>query len=151
MPGCSLCGGPLCEEGGAVLFTDLRGIPFEVCGVCEKKIDLLRHARDEAEAGRALEYISECARNLGRRDVYDLLADFIQGGMPGEGGAAPEAGTAEPAAAGAPEDSPGACRPDAADAHGDAGGIGKLKPCLLGVILVGILVLVFIFCGAPIR
>lgn len=47
---CSLCGGPLDPEGGAVLFTDTRGLPFEVCGKCEERFAVLRASGSQPEA-----------------------------------------------------------------------------------------------------
>jgi hypothetical protein len=75
---CSLCEGELQPEGGAILFIDSRGIPFETCGTCQQKIELLRNAKDLEDTGRALKYISECAKTLENRDTYQSLMDYLR-------------------------------------------------------------------------
>jgi hypothetical protein len=80
MPDCSLCGGPLGEDGGAVLFADARGIPFEVCRECESRFDALREAADDARAQRAMDYIFEKAGSMERRrDDYEAIVAFMEG------------------------------------------------------------------------
>lgn len=78
MKSCSLCGEELQPDGGAVLFADARGIPFEVCGACEGKIDLLRNADNPDDTGAALRYISERAGTLENGAAYDSLMEFLR-------------------------------------------------------------------------
>jgi hypothetical protein len=78
MKTCSLCEAELPPEGGAVLFADSQAIPFEVCGTCEEKIELLRNARDLEATGRALKYISEYANTLENRDTFRALMNYLK-------------------------------------------------------------------------
>jgi hypothetical protein len=82
LPECSLCGCPLESEGGTVLFTDHRGIPFEVCEKCTGSVDLLHGSSADEEKARALDYISGCAENIENRGVYDELMRFVEGEIP---------------------------------------------------------------------
>jgi hypothetical protein len=83
MADCSLCKDSLQPEGGTILFTDSRGIPFEVCGKCEENINVLHNSTDDAETGRALDYISACTENLETREVYNSLMSFVKQEEPG--------------------------------------------------------------------
>lgn len=82
MPECSLCKGQLGPEGGEVLFTDYRGIPFEVCGKCLIHIDMLHNPSSGEDENRALDYVYGCAENIENRGVYDELMRFIEREVP---------------------------------------------------------------------
>jgi len=82
MPECSLCGDTMDPNGGAVVFVDGRGIPFEVCGKCEGYFELLQNANFEEETNRALDYISSCVDNIKYKGAYDSLMEFIESEMP---------------------------------------------------------------------
>jgi hypothetical protein len=76
MPGCSLCNGSIEPEGGAVLFTSSRGIPFEVCCECGKRFDTLQAFRGRPEAEAALDYITQYANTIEDRDAYDAVTGY---------------------------------------------------------------------------
>lgn len=76
MPDCSLCGNPLNPEGGKVLFTDTSGVPFEVCGECEKRFIALQALHGGPDAEAALDYIARNAKAL-RRSEYDELMGYV--------------------------------------------------------------------------
>jgi hypothetical protein len=82
MPECSLCGALMGPEGGAILFADGRGIPFEVCGKCERVFDVLRTSTSQPECEKALDYISHHADGIGNRGTYDLLMSYIEKEVP---------------------------------------------------------------------
>lgn len=141
MPQCSLCGNEMPPEGGAVLFADSRGIPFEVCGACEAHIDALRCARSDAEAGKALQYISERAGNLDRRDTYDSLVAFI--GANRAHGAGPEQELETPESA--PEEP--APAEQTAEESGEGGKRGIFRSVIFVAAIVALLLLAWLLGG----
>jgi hypothetical protein len=82
MSECSLCQGPLQTVGGVILFTDSRGIPFEVCDKCEGYIDVLHNSTNEAEIAGALAYISNCEENIEYRGTFEQLLSFVKKEVP---------------------------------------------------------------------
>lgn len=147
MAECSLCGDALQMEGGAILFTDNRGVPFEVCGKCEEHVDVLHGSRDENDIKVALDYISGCADNLEYRDTYETLMEFIKreesDAVPQEAAEETmEQDDTEEAAESADVQQEEAVSPEAAD-----GKTGKYMPFLVGIVLVGILILAFALGG----
>lgn len=76
MPECSLCKTPIEAEGGAVLFTSSRGVPFEVCGECEKRFETLQAYRGRPKAEAALDYINQYANGIEDKDAYTAVAGF---------------------------------------------------------------------------
>jgi hypothetical protein len=77
MAECSLCGNFMKPGGGAVLFTDTHGIPFEVCGECEMRFEVLQTSRSQPEAEAALDYIANYANGIGREGAYHELMGFV--------------------------------------------------------------------------
>jgi hypothetical protein len=146
MPDCSLCKETLPQEGGAILFTDRRGVPFEVCGKCEGAIGTAIDSKDDAEVEGALNYISERADNVENRDTYDAFFSFLKKETPEESvqQVEEEAGAAE-------EAGPSALEEEAATGEAaietERPGKRKFWPYVLVIVLVGLLALVYIFGG----
>lgn len=149
MPECSLCGGPVDPEGGAVLFTDYRGIPFEVCEKCEGYIGMLRNSSGEEEINRALDYISCCAENIENRGVYDSLMRFIEDELPASRRRQEEGSGEEVEQEGIDVEDAGVESMEET-ARKTAGGEKKTGGFLfvaLGTILIAILIILFVFGG----
>lgn len=156
MQECSLCKSALPPEGGAILFADARGVPFEVCGKCEETIGVLRESADDAEVESALKYMSDCAENnVMYRDTYDTLMEFLERAEPEEPPAGEGLECEDP---GQPDDSGGTGEDvgsveDAIElverATPEVAKAGKRKfwPVVLIVVVVGFLVLAYVLGG----
>lgn len=150
MPDCSLCGNPMPEESGAVLFVDRTGVPFVICGECEDHIDCYRHAENEQEAAQALEYIIGNAKNVGRRDVYDSLVGFMEENRPAAAAAmdeeTPEVTEDAPALDEEPEmtDEPGPEEPQAGQYDAGAGKRGVFRSVVFVGVIVALLLLAWL-------